>query len=66
MGVSVNRRKSIVILGSGFGGVYTAMELQNLPRRERDIEITLVNRENYLLLSCALCSSTVTPASCRN
>jgi NADH dehydrogenase len=49
IGVSANRRKSIVILGGGFGGVYTAMELEGLLKRERDIDITLVNRENYLV-----------------
>jgi len=49
MAVSVNRRQSIVILGGGFGGVYTAMELERPLKRERDIEITLINRENYLV-----------------
>lgn len=49
MAVSVNRRKSIVILGGGFGGVYTAMELGKLLKRERDVQITLINRENYLV-----------------
>jgi len=49
MAVSVKRRKSIVILGGGFGGVYTAMELERPLKRERDIEITLINRENYLV-----------------
>ncbi len=49
MAVSVNRPKSIVILGGGFGGVYTAMQLERLLKRERDTEITLINRENYLV-----------------
>ena len=47
--MNANRRKSIVILGGGFGGVYTAMELERPLKRERDIEITLINRENYLV-----------------
>ena len=35
--VSVNQRKSIVILGGGFGGVYTAMELERPLKREADV-----------------------------
>jgi NADH dehydrogenase len=40
----------IVILGGGFGGVYTASALEKrIPERERDrFEITLVSRENYI------------------
>ncbi len=49
MAVSANRRKSIVILGGGFGGVYTAMELGKLLKREPDVDITLINRENYFV-----------------
>lgn len=40
--------KKIVILGGGFGGVYTALHLEKLLKKHRDsIEIILVNRENY-------------------
>src|SRR2546426_819829 len=38
----------IVILGGGFGGVYTARFLEKLLRPE-DAEICLVNRENYFV-----------------
>jgi hypothetical protein len=38
-----------VILGGGLGGVHTAMELEKLLKRETDVEITLINRENYLV-----------------
>ncbi|HUG89376.1 MAG TPA: FAD-dependent oxidoreductase [Planctomycetaceae bacterium] len=41
--------KRIVILGGGFGGVYTAMYLENLLRRRDDVEIVLVNKENYFV-----------------
>jgi NADH dehydrogenase len=41
----------IVVLGGGFGGVYTAMNLEKLARGRRDIEVTLVSRENYLLMT---------------
>lgn len=39
----------ILILGGGFGGVYTAMTLEKLLRREPNVEIALVNRDNYLV-----------------
>ena len=35
--------KQIVILGGGFGGVYTAMHLEKIFGRHRDVEITLIN-----------------------
>ena len=44
---SVVRR--IVILGGGFAGVYTARRLERLFARRDDVEITLVNRENYFV-----------------
>lgn len=39
----------IVILGGGFGGIYTAMYLEKLLKKRLDIEVTLVNRENYFV-----------------
>lgn len=47
--MNANRRKSIVILGGGFGGVYTALHLGKLLKREPDVDITLINRENYFV-----------------
>lgn len=47
--MNANRRTNIVILGGGFGGVYTAMELEKLLKGDDTVEITLVNRENYLV-----------------
>ena len=40
-----------MILGGGFGGVYTAMHLERLlgRRGREDVEISLVNRDNYLV-----------------
>ena len=43
------RPARVVILGGGFGGVYTAMELERLARRGRPVEVSLVNRENYFV-----------------
>src|SRR5262247_756308 len=40
----------IVILGSGFGGVYTARHLERLCRHRPDVEVVLVSRDNFLVL----------------
>jgi len=44
-------KKRVLILGGGFGGVYVAVHLGKLlSKKERDeIEIVLVNRENYIV-----------------
>ncbi|MFQ5656029.1 MAG: FAD-dependent oxidoreductase [Candidatus Methylomirabilales bacterium] len=39
----------MLIIGGGFGGVYTAMELEKLVGRDPDIEIALINKENYFV-----------------
>ena len=41
----------ILILGGGFGGVYTARHLERLFRRRSDVEIVLVSRDNFLLMT---------------
>ena len=41
----------ILILGGGFGGVYTALTLERILKRELkrgEVEIALVSRDNYL------------------
>ena len=43
--------KRILILGGGFGGVYTARHLERLCRRRADVEIVLVSRDNFLLMT---------------
>jgi hypothetical protein len=46
-----NRTTRVLILGGGFGGVYTALTLEKLLKRELrrgEIEIGLVSRDNYL------------------
>lgn len=42
-------RKRILILGGGFGGVYTAMALEKLLRKDQTADIVLVSNENYLV-----------------
>ncbi|MDX1428772.1 MAG: NAD(P)/FAD-dependent oxidoreductase [Rhodothermales bacterium] len=41
----------ILILGGGFGGLYTALHLEKRLRPSDDVEITLVNRENHFLFT---------------
>ena len=41
----------IVVLGGGFGGVTTVRHLERVLRRRTDIEITLVSRENFFVLT---------------
>jgi NADH dehydrogenase len=47
----------IVVLGGGFGGVTTARHLERRLRGQRDIEITLVSRENFFVLTPLLFES---------
>ena len=46
-----NPKKRVVILGGGFGGVYVAVHLGKLLSKQEleEIEIVLVNRENYVV-----------------
>ncbi len=41
----------IVVLGGGFGGVTAVRHLERVLRRRRDVEITLVSRENFFVLT---------------
>ena len=51
MASNSKRPKRILILGSGFGGLYTALHLEKKLRRYSDVELTLVNRENFFLFT---------------
>ncbi len=44
-------KKRIVILGGGFGGVSTAYHLERRLRRRPDVEIVLVSRDNFVLMT---------------
>jgi NADH dehydrogenase len=41
----------VVVLGGGFGGVTTARRLERLLRKRTDIDITLVSRENFFVIT---------------
>jgi NADH:ubiquinone reductase (H+-translocating) len=45
------RSRRVVILGGGFGGIYTALRLEKILRRYHDFEVTLVTHENYFLFT---------------
>src|SRR3954447_18682258 len=41
----------VLILGGGFGGVYTALEMEKLLAEDEQIQVTLVSRDNYFLMT---------------
>jgi NADH dehydrogenase len=41
----------IVILGGGFGGLYTALEIERTIARDPEVEVTLVNHDNFFLFT---------------
>jgi len=44
-------RHRVLILGGGFGGVYTALELEKLFEFDDSVAVTLVNRDNFFLFT---------------
>ena len=46
----MNKTK-VIILGGGFGGVYTALRLDKTLARRADVEVILVSRDNFLLFT---------------
>lgn len=49
--MSQSGRKQVVILGGGFAGLYAALEFEKALARETEIDVTLVNRENFFLFT---------------
>ena len=43
--------KRILILGGGFGGLFTALELEKALGGDSSVRVTLVNRENFFLFT---------------
>ena len=57
----------VLILGGGFAGVETARHLEKLTRRRDDVEVWLVNRENFSLFTPLLpevCSGNLEARHC--
>jgi len=58
------RPHRVLVLGGGFAGVRTAVELEKRLGRRRDVEIWLVSRENFMLFTPLLpeaCSGVLEP-----
>ena len=47
----MSKRKRIVILGGGFGGLYSALYLDRTVARDPDVEVLLVDRQNFLVFT---------------
>ena len=47
---SNNKKPQIVILGAGFGGIYTFVNLRHLFSRH-DVDIIIINKTNYFLFT---------------
>jgi NADH:ubiquinone reductase (H+-translocating) len=50
-GQSSGKPCRVLILGGGFGGIYTALELEKLLPRRDDVTVTLVTRDNFFLFT---------------
>lgn len=46
-----NEKPRVVILGGGFGGMYAAMEFEQALAQGADLDVTLVNRDNFFLFT---------------
>jgi len=44
-------QRRVVILGGGFAGLYAARRLQRTLASQRDLEVVLISRENYVLFT---------------
>jgi NADH dehydrogenase len=45
----MSKKTRVLIIGGGFGGVYTAMRLEKLLKKDPSVEVGLINKENYLV-----------------
>ena len=47
----MGKKHQVFILGGGFGGLYAALALEKSLARDPDVEITLINRDNFFLFT---------------
>ena len=47
----MSERHKVVILGGGFAGLYAALELEKGLSKHANVDVTLVNRENFFLFT---------------
>src|SRR5947199_6118962 len=57
MAGAYTNKKRVLILGGGFGGVTTAQRLQHHFKKNPEVEITLVNRDNFFVFVPLLASA---------
>jgi len=43
------KQTKVVIIGGGFGGIYTAIQLEKLLKKGSSVEVGLISKENYLV-----------------
>jgi NADH dehydrogenase len=43
------KKTRVLIIGGGFGGVYTAITLEKLLKKDPSVEVGLISKENYLV-----------------
>ena len=43
------KKRRVLILGGGFGGLYTALEFEK--RHDADFEVTLISQDNFFLFT---------------
>lgn len=46
-----NSKPRVLILGGGFGGMYAALEFERALMRGADLDVTLVNHDNFFLFT---------------
>jgi NADH:ubiquinone reductase (H+-translocating) len=46
---SAMKKKRVLVLGGGFGGIYTALEFEK--RQDPDFEVTLISQDNFFLFT---------------
>jgi NADH:ubiquinone reductase (H+-translocating) len=46
-----NRKPRVLILGGGFGGMYVALEFERALAQGAELDVTLVNRDNFFLFT---------------
>ena len=49
--MNVSQKTRILILGGGFAGLHAAMRLDDTLARSPDVEITMINRDNFFLFT---------------
>jgi NADH dehydrogenase len=47
----MNQKHRIAIVGGGFAGLYAALELEKSFAARPDVEITVINKENFFLFT---------------